>query len=137
MKKIPFILVLISIIVPMLASCTTTHHGVSVINVPNINELYIRNAGTSNWIRISDIQDIDKSSFSNRVDIRVIDTNGVAYSKFNVPFDDAVFAETNREKYSGKGTFAAELFFALILVGGAITWIAMTGLPETDKEKTQ
>lgn len=133
MKRIPFAMVLVSIILPMLISCTTTQHGLSISNVPNVSELYLRNAGTTDWIRVANIQDIDRSKFSDRVDIRVIDTYGAVYSRFNVPFDDENFTETNRMKYSGKGTKAMEIFMYIVMLAGIITFLALVDW----EEKTQ
>jgi len=81
------------------AGCKTTQHGIEISNVLNIKEFYIRNAGTANWgtDTVKNMQSLDKSRFSERVDIRVIDTNGVVYSKYNVPFDDAAFVETGKD----------------------------------------
>jgi hypothetical protein len=75
--------------------CAYTRYGLEISNVPNIREIYIRNAGTTNWGTdlASDMQNIDKSRFSEMVDIKVIDTNGVVYSRYNIPFNDAAFAE--------------------------------------------
>ena len=88
--------------------CTTTRHNVEISNVPvsNIREINIRNAGTSYWgaNMVKNMQNIDRSIFSETVDIRVVDTNGIVYSKYNVPFGDAAFVETNRERYFGIGT---------------------------------
>jgi hypothetical protein len=88
------------------AGCTTTQHNVEISNVPNIREVYIRNAGTANWGAnlAGNLQDIDRSRFSDRVDVRVIDANGIVFSKLNVPFNDAAFVETSSERYIGTGT---------------------------------
>jgi len=89
------------------AGCASTRHGIEISNVLNIREIYIRNAGVANWgTNLADnMQDIDKSGFLERVDIRVVDTNGVVYSRYNVPFDDAAFVETG--KTSSINPFAA------------------------------
>jgi len=79
------------------AGCaSTTQHGVEISNVLNVREFYIRNAGSANWgtNTVNKMEDIDKSRFSERVDIRVVDTNGVVYCKYNVPFNDTAFTET-------------------------------------------
>jgi len=60
------------------------------------------------------MQDIDKSRFSEMVDISVIDTNGIVYSRYNVPFDDAAFVET--DKTSSINPFAMGLLGAAGLV---------------------
>lgn len=82
----------------MVAGCATTHHSVEISNVSNIRELYIRNAGAVSWGTniIGDIKSINKSNYSERVDIRVVDSNGIVYSKLNVPFGNTAFVETNK-----------------------------------------
>jgi hypothetical protein len=91
-----------------LGGCTTTRHSVEISNVPSIGEIYIRNTGTASWGSniAKNIQDIDRSSFSERVDIRVVDTSGIVYSRNDVPFNEDAFVET-RELYSGTGTTVA------------------------------
>jgi len=93
----------------ILIGCTTTQYGVEVNNIANIREIYIRNAGTTSWgsNMAENLQNIDISRFSNSVDIRVVDTNGIVYSKHNVPFNEAVFIETSRESHMGMGTTIA------------------------------
>jgi len=78
--------------------CATTYHGIEISNVPNIRELYIRNAGTTNWGTdiAGNMKYIDKSRFSERVDIKVLDNNGIVYCKYNVPFNDAAFVVTGK-----------------------------------------
>jgi len=80
------------------AGCASTQHGIEISNVPNIKEIYIKNAGTSSWgsNMANNLKNIDRSRFSERVDIRVVDTNGVVYNKNNVPFNDAAFQETGK-----------------------------------------
>jgi len=81
--------------------CATTVHSVEISNVStnNIREIYIRNAGTTNWGSnvARDLQNIDKSRFSETVDIRVVDINGIVYEKYNVPFGDTAFELTGQE----------------------------------------
>jgi len=86
--------------------CSTTQYSVAISNVSNVREAYIRNAGTSNWGAniAGSLQDIDISKFSARVDLRIVDNNGIVYSKNNVPFDDNAFVETSKERYMGTGT---------------------------------
>jgi len=98
------------------AGCAYTRYGIEISNVPDIREIYIRNAGTTNWGTniASDMQDIDKSRFSEMVDISVIDTNGIVYSRYNVPFEDAAFVET--DKTSSINPFAMGLLGAAGLV---------------------
>jgi len=78
--------------------CATTHYGLEISNVPYIKEVYIRNTGATNWGTniASNMQYIDKSRFSEKVDIKVLDANGIVYYKYNVPFNDAAFVETNK-----------------------------------------
>jgi hypothetical protein len=78
--------------------CTTIEYSVEISNVPNISEINIRNAGTTIWDTdmVRNWQNIDKSKFSETVDIRVIDTNGIVYTKYNVPFGDDDFVETEK-----------------------------------------
>jgi len=86
--------------------CSTTQHDVAITNVFNAREVYIRNAGTPYWGTniAGSLQGIDRSKFSGSVDIRVIDSNGIVYSKYNVPFNDNAFVETSKERYMGTGT---------------------------------
>jgi hypothetical protein len=91
-------LVAILVLGTTVAGCASTQHGIAISNVLNIREIYIRNAGTANWgtNKVRNMDDIDESGFSERVDIRVIDSNGVVYSKYNIPFNDAAFVETSK-----------------------------------------
>jgi len=120
MKKLPHAAILGCIIFAMVTACATTHHGVEISNVrsSSIKEIYIRNTGTISWgtNMAGNLQNIDKSRFFDRVDIRVIDSNGVVYSKYNVPFDDAAFVVTDRS--SSIDTFGAILIIVpLVLLG--------------------
>jgi hypothetical protein len=106
--------------------CSTTQHSVEISNVSNLREVYIRSTGTYNWGKnmAGSLHDIDKSIFSASVDIRVIDANGIAYSKYNVPFDDDTFVETSKERYMGIGTdlltilAGAAILIPVIILGG-------------------
>ena len=100
------VLTIVLIFGTVFAGCTTTHHNVSISNVQNVREVFIRNAGTSNWgtNMAGNLQDIDRSKYSESVDVRVIDTQGFIYSNYNVPFDDNAFTVTSSEKYMGMGT---------------------------------
>ena len=102
------------------AGCAYTHHGIEINNVPNIREIYIRDAGTANWGAniAGNMQDIDKSRFSESVDVRVIDTNGLVYSRYNVPFNDAAFVETS--KTSSMNEWA---LYGLVGVAGVLSLI--------------
>jgi hypothetical protein len=75
--------------------CASTQHGIEINNVPNVREVYIRNAGTDDWREVS-ANDIYRSVFSDMVDIKVIDANGFRYSRYNIPFDDAAFVMTGK-----------------------------------------
>ena len=90
------ILAIVFIFGMLFLGCSTTQHSVTISNVSNIKEVYIRNTGTSNWggNLAGHLQNIDKSKYSSMVDIRVIDSNGLVYSKNNVPFSDDAFEET-------------------------------------------
>jgi len=100
--------------------CATSHHQVEISNVNNnISEVYIRNAGTSNWGKnlLNDLNNIDKSKYSERVDIRVVDTNGIVYSKQNVPFGDAAFVQTSKTSSPNMiATGALSLIVVIILL---------------------
>jgi len=105
------------------SGCATSQHGVEISNVStsNIREIYIRNAGTTNWgsNMARNLQNIDKSRFSEKVDIRVVDINGVVYSKYDVPFDNAAFIETNKTStYNvyAMGALALGLLVVLLLI---------------------
>ena len=109
MKNIFFILrkmLSVLVLVVILVGCTTTQYGVEISNVQNIREIYIRNSGTANWGTnlVNNIQKIDRSKFSEWVDIRVIDANGIAYSRYNLSFNDAAFGESSVSRYMGVGT---------------------------------
>jgi len=90
----------------LLTGCSTTQHGIAINNVSSVREVYIKNAGASNWGPniAGNLQNIDVSRYSESIDIKVIDANGAIYSKYNVPFDDNAFAETGKERYMGTGT---------------------------------
>jgi len=53
------------------------------------------------------------SSFINNI----IDNNGIAYYKYDVPFDDNSFVETSKERYFGTGT---QLIAGILLLAIAI-----------------
>ena len=120
------VLAIVLILGMLFLGCSTTHHGVEISNVPNVREVNIRNAGTSNWgtNMAGSLHDIDKSRFSERVDVRVIDTNGIVYSKYNVPFDNAAFVETSKKRHIGIGTQALTaavllaILIPVLIVGG-------------------
>ena len=78
--------------------CATAQHGVEITNVRNIREINIRNAGAAHWgtNRVQNLQNIDRSIFTETVDIRVVDTDGIVFSRYNVPFNDAAFVAVSR-----------------------------------------
>ena len=121
MKKVIAIMVLIGIIVMSFAGCTTTQYRIRINNVQNIREVNIRNAGTTSWGMnwAGNLDNIDGSRFSERVDIRVIDTNGIVHSRYNLPFDAGAF-EVTRERYTGVGT---SVLLSIILIGALIPLI--------------
>ena len=99
-------------------SCATTYHSVEIANVRNVREVYIRNAGSSSWGQnlAGNLQEIDRSKFSDRVDVRVVDTNGIVYSSHNVPFNDNAFVQANKtSRLNRVGRIA--LFSPLVVLG--------------------
>ena len=119
--------------------CATSYHGVEITNVSAVREIYIRNAGTTNWSSnlVSSLKDIDrsiffgekvdiglimslkgidKSRFSDTVDIRVVDANGIVYSKYNVPFGNDAFEQRYKERYWGVGTIVGYGGVALLIL---------------------
>jgi len=109
------------------AGCASTKHGIEISNVRNLKEVYIRNAGTTNWGSniANDLQNIDRSRFSEKIDIRVVDTNGVVYNKYNVPFDEAAFQETG--KTSSMNLFAQGALLVALVAG---LWGLSTLIPK-------
>ena len=99
MKKLTSTMMLVCVITTAFTGCATRFYGIEVSNVPNVSRVYIRNAGTTGWgggIPRGNMQNIDTSGFSESVDIRVVDATGAVFSRYNVPFDTASFAVTNR-----------------------------------------
>jgi len=117
-------LVMVLVFGMSVSGCATTQHGIEISNVSanNIREIYIRNAGTTqtNWGSnvVKNLQNIDKSIYSETVDIRVVDINGVVYSKYDIPFGDAAFVETN--KTSSMNPFAGGGLGIILLVIGLL-----------------
>jgi uncharacterized protein YceK len=111
-------LVMVLVFGMTVVGCSTTVHSVEISNVSpnNIKETYIRNAGTTNWgSNVSkDLQNIDKSRFSATVDIRVVDTNGIVYEKYNVPFGDTAFELTGQTRSINMTAFGIVLLAAII-----------------------
>gem|GEM_PF-2879699 len=109
--------ILLCITVPMFTGCrTTTAHVVEVRGVPNVSELHIRNAGAASWganLAVA-INDIDVSRFPGNVDIRVVGTDGVIHSRYNIPFASA-FVETDSR--SQMNTIGSTLGLLVILGG--------------------
>jgi hypothetical protein len=95
MKRIGFGMLLIVLVFQMaFMGCQTTQHRVEIANVPNVREIYIRNAGTDSWSENLAGKNIHISDYSERVDIRVVDANGLVYSKTDMSFADYDFAES-------------------------------------------
>lgn len=94
------ILVMILVFGMAVSGCATTKHSMEISNIGtnNIRGLYIKNAGTANWGTnlMKNMNDIDITNFSTTVDIRVIDTNGIIYERYDVPFSNAAFTETGK-----------------------------------------
>ena len=88
-------MVALLLLVMMLAGCATTQYGIQITNVQP-SRLYIRNAGTTVWGSniVGNMQNIDRSLFSEMVDIRVVDAAGTVFTRQNVPFNDAAFVQT-------------------------------------------
>jgi len=93
--------------------CTTTQHSIEISNIPraSINEVYIKNAGTTNWGYniAANLNNIDITRYSQRVDIKVV-ARGIVYSKYNVPFDESAFVKTSTSSINT---------FALLGIAGA------------------
>jgi len=92
-------LIAVLLLVITISGCfSITRHAIDISNVHGIRELYIRDAGTTNWGSniAKNMQDIDKSKYSEKVDIKVVDNNGIVYSKDNVSFNNSDFAETGK-----------------------------------------
>ena len=117
--------------------CATTQYDVAVSNVYGVREIYIRSAGTTNWgtNMAGNLQNIDRSKFSETVDIRVIDANGFVYSKYGVPFNDAAFVETDKTRSVNLAfkIISAPIWVPLWLVFQVIfpyseLWLAVQGM---------
>ena len=123
MKKVTTLMVLIGIIATTFAGCTTTRYGVNIANVPNVSEVFIRNAGTTSWgLNIAGrLDNFDRTVFSDTVDVRVVDTNGIVHSRYNTPFGEAAFVET-RTNYSGVGT---SVLWSGILIGALVAVLVL------------
>ena len=130
MKKITSAMILVCVIATMFAGCTTTHHRVAIGNVPGVREINIRNAGTTSWGPNVAGENLDMSRFSGRVDIRVIDAQGVVHSRHDVPFDETAFALTSSERYMGVGTSA----FVLTLLLAALIPLLILGDFDSETE---
>jgi len=116
--------ILLCITVPMFTSCrTTTAHVVEVRGVPNVRELHIRNAGTASWGAnlAGAINDVDVSRFPGNVDIRVVSTDGVVHSRYNIPFASTFVQTDSRSEMNTAG----EVLGLLTLLGGAIALLVV------------
>jgi len=117
-------MVLLCITVPMFTACRTTiAHVVEVSGVPNVRDLYIRNAGTASWGAnlAGVINDIDVSRFPGNVDIRVVGTDGVVHSRYNIPFASAFVYTDSRSESNAVG----DTLGILALLGGLVGLIAL------------
>jgi len=115
MKKITSTMTLISFFVATIfTGCTTTRYSVAIAGVPNISRVYIRNAGATSWGSniAGNLQNIDRSRFSDRVDVRVIDANGTVFTRHNIPFNRAAFEVTSRSSSMNR------VFGTVLLIGG-------------------
>jgi len=111
------------------AGCKSIQYGVEISNVPraNIKAVYIRNAGTTNWGNdiVANLNNIDRTKYSQLVDIRVVDSNGVVYSKYDVPFNEDAFLESGTTSYLNgvaglflMGATVVAGYYAIVLLGG-------------------
>ena len=98
--------------------CATSQHGIEFSNVSaaNLREVYIRNAGSNSWgsNMVRELDNIDRTRFSSTVDMRVVDNNGIVYTKYGVSLGDSAFIET--EKNSTLNPFAGILLATAILI---------------------
>lgn len=105
-----------------IVGCKTTQYSVEISNVPktSISAVYIRNAGATDWGNnvVANLSNIDRTRYSQTVDIRVVDTNGVVYSKYNIPFDDVSFVETGKK--SSLNIYAMSAIAVPLLVLGIV-----------------
>jgi len=102
----------------IVAGCATTRHGIEISNVQNVKGIYIRNAGTASWGANILGENIDKSRYSEMVDIKVVDANDIVYCKYNVPLNDAAFEETGK-------TSTMNLFAQVVLAGAIVVGILL------------
>lgn len=111
------VLVIVLVLGMMLSGCATNQYGVEISNV-NFREVYIRNAGTNSWGNniAQDLKKINRSRYSDTVDIRVVSENGLVYSKYNVPFDYSAFVKTGETK-------ELNLWAGMVLAGGILAGI--------------
>ncbi|MCL2443302.1 MAG: hypothetical protein FWD13_07530 [Treponema sp.] len=129
MKKSKFfmarILAIVLLFGMLFLGCATNHYSLVISNVHNARQVQIRDAGTTQWIAAGNLQEFDRSRFSERVDIRVVDSDGLVYTKYDVPFARNDFEVTSKESYIGMGsTFLGTgllgiiVFIYFILGGG-------------------
>jgi hypothetical protein len=79
------------------SGCVTKNHyrlNIATSQGTPIREVYIRNAGTTNWgspIPAFRLASFDIEKYSRNVDIRVVDTAGGVHTRLNVNLDDSQF----------------------------------------------
>jgi uncharacterized protein YceK len=113
---------------------TTRQHQINFESAQgriSVSEVYIRNAGTSDWgLNLArDLHNIDRRSmFSDMVDVRVVDHSGFVYSKYNVPFNNDAF-EINRTSHLNVfGSYAYSALYYLIIaavLAGLTLWAVL------------
>jgi len=120
MKKKFFILGILAVMLVFgmtAAGCATNQHHLQITNVSNISEVYIRDAGTAGWGHnvARSMENIDRSLYTERVDLKVVDTNGLVYNRYNIPFGDDAFVQTERISTPNPFVFSALAISVVIL----------------------
>ena len=118
-------MILLSIIL-LFTGCATTYYSVEVVKPQgaDIKEFYIRNTGTTNWgeaIKGSEITNFDRKKYPNFVDVRVIDSSGIIYSKYNVSLDEQDFTVVNEKSHMNK------VIKTILLLPFYLLWAIMGG----------
>jgi len=127
MKKSKFfmarILAIVLLFGMLFSGCATNHYSIYISNA-DTREVQIRNSGTTDWIVAKNLHDFDISGFSERVDIRVVDRDGLVYTKYDIPFARKDFEEISKEYYQGIGT---NVLLAVLAIPVLILAIALGG----------